>query len=102
MAVVYRSERKKILRNHVQMSKWMVYIVQKAEELERRAKAGESLEALATEYKTLYLTQTTEEKASFENALSDDQKEDVEYWFYYRRMAMRSYLQQVHSIITHF
>ena len=40
--------------------------------MERRAKAGESLETLATEYKQEYLRQTTEEAASFDNAITEE------------------------------
>lgn len=34
MAVVYRSERKKVVRNHFQLGKWMVSILKKVNDIE--------------------------------------------------------------------
>lgn len=62
MAVVYRVERKKILRNQTQLASWMVGLIEKACEMEIRAKKGESLELLSNEFKQNYLEQLEEEK----------------------------------------
>ena len=94
MAVVYRSERKKILRSQAHLIGYLVKVVEASADLELQKLETQDPQALSDAFKTIYMAPTDWEKEQ----LDDDQKfksEEDEFWFYYRRLNVCQYLREI-------
>ena len=94
MAVLYRSERKKILRSQAHLIGYLVKVMEASADLELQKLQSPDPAALAAAFKTMYMAPTDLEKEQ----LDDDQKfksEEDEFWFYYRRLNVCQYLREI-------
>ena len=99
MAVLYRSERKKILRSQAHLIGYLVKVMEASADLELQKLQAPDPAALADAFKTIYMAPTDLEKGQ----LDDDQKfksEEDEYWFYYRRLNVCQYLREIFACRT--
>ena len=94
MAIVYRSERKKIMRSQRHMIEYLVKVMEASADLELQKLQTQDPKALGDAFKTIYMAPTDLEKEQ----LDDDQKfksEAGEFWFYYRRLNVCQYLREI-------
>ena len=82
MAIVYRSERKKIVYNQMKLVEWLIQMVKDSEKVQDMKQKGQDLQDLHKVYQGLYLQpmefekEQIDEKGQFKDPESDD-----EHWY---------------------
>ena len=90
--VVYRSERKKILRSQKELISFLLNVLEESYQLKSMKSVGASQADIDFVFKKIYLHPMESEKI-FINSEGDFIDEDEEFWYQYRRLHLRSYLQ---------
>ena len=92
MAVVLRSEHKKILRNQLILLKWLNSLVVKSLEVEQLFREGIDRDQIDECYKDIYLEVMEDENVDKNGKFATQQEE---YRFQYRRFFIKDYLRQL-------
>ena len=107
MAVVYRSEKKKILRSQINLITKVIQVLRKAEEVLRPENAENSQDvsqaytALLLEPTSieLELCQQVQENTDYTEAKKEKELKKLEEEFFYRRVINSTYFQQLKTLI---
>jgi hypothetical protein len=94
MAVVYRSERKKIMHSQRHVIEYLLKVVENSADLELQKLQIQDPKALGDAFKTIYMAPMAFEKEQ----MNEDNKfknDDDEFWFYYRRLNVCQYLREI-------
>ena len=97
--VVYRSERKKILRSQKELVSFLLNVLEESYQLKSLKSVGAPKHEIDLLFKKIYLHPMESEKI-YINSDGDFIDAEEEYWYQYRRLHMRSYLQQIFQIQT--
>lgn len=89
--VIYRSERKKILRSQVELISYLISVIEESYQLKSMKSVNASQKDIDLVYKKIYLHPMESEKI-YINSEGDYIDKDEEYLYQYRRLHLRSYL----------
>lgn len=94
MAIVYRSERKKIMRSQRHIIEYLVKVAEASADLQVQKLETHDPKALADAFKASYMAPTDLEKEQMDGE-QKFKSEEAEFWFYYRRLHVCQYLREI-------
>lgn len=106
-AVIYRSERKLILHNQLELVNYVIRVVEDSDEIQKLWAKNVSIEQISSTFKQMYMAPTEKEQGQInengdfkddDGVVRDNGFKSEEFKFMYRRQYMCGYLSQIFNL----